>query len=669
MVKVKKSTIILWNSTRLCIHLIKRTKSNLNTKIMKTLISLIGIVLLSTSMTLNLQTGILWGVITNSADNQPVSKASIQVIKNGKVITSITTANNGTFSLSLNQGTYSIKVSAQGFDTYEGKSVVITTGKTTNLKISLVPNKFVAATVVDSLKYENETLVEEVQVAALNQPKACKSMEMTGRAYAVGGVNTTYSAMDQSSYKDEFNTESYDVIKENGFKDVLGNPLSTFSIDVDKASYSNIRRFLTQNQKPVKDAVRIEEMVNYFDYEYPQPTNGDPFSVTVEGDKCPWNEKHQLVLVGLKGENLSDKQIPPSNLVFLLDVSGSMDEPNKLPLVKKSFKYLVENLRAVDKIAIVVYAGAAGVVLESTPGDKKETIISAIDRLEAGGSTAGGEGIELAYKIAKENYIKGGNNRVILATDGDFNIGASSDAEMVRLIEDKRKDGIFLSILGVGMGNYKDSKMEKIADAGNGNYAYIDNLLEAKKVFGTELWGTLYTIAKDVKIQIEFNPSLVKAYRLIGYENRLLNKEDFNDDKKDAGEIGCGHTVTALYEIVPAGSDENISNVDPLEYQKQSVVSDSKNMMTVKIRYKKPDEDVSKLITQRVSPDKLKATNNLKFASSVVEFGMILRESEYKGTATFATAYKMAKESIGKDEFGYRADFIKMVELSEMLYK
>jgi len=636
---------------------------------MKTLISLIGIVLLSTSMTLNLQTGILWGVITNSADNQPVSKASIQVIKNGKVITSITTANNGTFSLSLNQGTYSIKVSAQGFDTYEGKSVVITTGKTTNLKISLVPNKFVAATVVDSLKYENETLVEEVQVAALNQPKACKSMEMTGRAYAVGGVNTTYSAMDQSSYKDEFNTESYDVIKENGFKDVLGNPLSTFSIDVDKASYSNIRRFLTQNQKPVKDAVRIEEMVNYFDYEYPQPTNGDPFSVTVEGDKCPWNEKHQLVLVGLKGENLSDKQIPPSNLVFLLDVSGSMDEPNKLPLVKKSFKYLVENLRAVDKIAIVVYAGAAGVVLESTPGDKKETIISAIDRLEAGGSTAGGEGIELAYKIAKENYIKGGNNRVILATDGDFNIGASSDAEMVRLIEDKRKDGIFLSILGVGMGNYKDSKMEKIADAGNGNYAYIDNLLEAKKVFGTELWGTLYTIAKDVKIQIEFNPSLVKAYRLIGYENRLLNKEDFNDDKKDAGEIGCGHTVTALYEIVPAGSDENISNVDPLEYQKQSVVSDSKNMMTVKIRYKKPDEDVSKLITQRVSPDKLKATNNLKFASSVVEFGMILRESEYKGTATFATAYKMAKESIGKDEFGYRADFIKMVELSEMLYK
>lgn len=636
---------------------------------MKSLISLIGIVLLSTSMTLNLQTGILWGIVTNNNDNQPINKASVNVFRNGKVVTSISTASNGTFSLSLNQGTYSIKVSAQGFDNYENNSVVIANGQTTNLKISLAPSKYVAPVIVDSVKDKKELAVEEVTVDALNQPSACKSMEMTGRAYAVGGVNATYIAMDQSSYKDEFNTESYDVIKENGFKDVLGNPLSTFSIDVDKASYSNIRRFLTQNQKPVKDAVRIEEMVNYFDYEYPQPTNGDPFSVTVEGDKCPWNEKHQLVLVGLKGENLSDKQIPPSNLVFLLDVSGSMDEPNKLPLVKKSFKYLVENLRPVDKIAIVVYAGAAGVVLESTSGDKKETIISAIERLEAGGSTAGGEGIELAYKIAKENYIKGGNNRVILATDGDFNIGASSDAEMVRLIEDKRKDGIFLSILGVGMGNYKDSKMEKIADAGNGNYAYIDNLLEAKKVFGTELWGTLYTIAKDVKIQIEFNPSLVKAYRLIGYENRLLNKEDFNDDKKDAGEIGCGHTVTALYEIVPAGSDENISNVDPLEYQKQTVVSDSKNMMTVKIRYKKPDEDVSKLISQKVSPDKLKATNNLKFASAVAEFGMILRESEFKGTATFASVYKEAKESIGKDDYGYRADFIKMVELGEMLYK
>jgi len=346
-----------------------------------------------------------------------------------------------------------------------------------------------------------------------------------------------------------------------------------------------------------------------------------------------------------------------------------MEDPNKLPLIKKTFKYLVENLRPIDKVAIVVYAGAAGVVLESTSGDKKETIISSIERLQAGGSSAGGEGINLAYTIAKQNYIKGGNNRVILATDGDFNIGASSDAEMVRLIEEKRNDGIFLSILGVGMGNYKDSKVEKIADAGNGNYSYIDNLLEAKKVFGTELWGTLYTIAKDVKIQVEFNPNKVKAYRLIGYENRMLNKEDFNDDKKDAGEIGCGHTVTALYEIIPADSDENISNVDPLEYQKQSVVADSKNMMTVKVRYKKPDGDTSMLITERVSNDQLKATNNIKFASSVAEFGMLLRESEFKGTSSYATVLKRAKSYAGLDEYGYRADFMKMVELSEMLYK
>lgn len=623
---------------------------------MKTLISLIGIVLLSTSMTLNAQTGILWGVITNSYDGNPVANAYVQIFQNGKEVGNKTTGSNGTFSLNLNKGNYSLKVTAQGFDIYTDKSVLINAGKTTNLKITLN-----SSVIVDSL------IADEVVVES---KKECiqTGMAQTSKAIRIRGVSSCApSSFDYNSFQ-QFNTESYDVINENTFKDVINNPLSTFSIDVDKASYSNIRRFLNQNQKPVMDAVRIEEMINYFDYDYPQPTNGHPFSVTIEGDKCPWNESHQIMLVGLKGENLSEKQIPPSNLVFLLDVSGSMDEPNKLPLVKKSFKYLVENLRPVDKIAIVVYAGAAGVVLESTQGNQKETIISSIDRLEAGGSTAGGEGIVLAYKIAKQNYIVGGNNRVILATDGDFNIGASSDAEMVRLIEEKRKDGIFLSILGVGMGNYKDSKMEKIADAGNGNYSYIDNLLEAKKVFGTELWGTLYTIAKDVKIQIEFNPNKVKAYRLIGYENRLLNKEDFNDDKKDAGEIGCGHTVTALYEIIPAGSDENTPNVDPLEYQKQSVVS-SNNLMTVKVRYKKPNEDISNLIVEKVEAGKTKSSNNIKFASSVAEFGMLLRESEFKGSSSYATVLQRAKSSIGLDEFGYRSDFLKMVELSEMLSK
>ena len=626
---------------------------------MKTLISLIGMVLLSTSMTLNLQIGILWGVVTDSTNGKSIANASVQVFQNGKKIGNCRSKDNGTFSLSLNQGSYSVMITAQGFEDYVDKNAIINTGKTTNLKIGLIPANIIdSVAVADDVKEDKMVLCE----MSMQSPAASKS--------AIGGARyVVASVMDNSIAIDEFNTESYDVVNENGFKDAISNPLSTFSIDVDRASYSNIRRFLSQNQKPVKDAVRIEEMINYFDYDYPQPKNGNPFSITVEGDKCPWNEKHQLVLVGLKGENLNDKQIPPSNLVFLLDVSGSMEDPNKLPLIKRSFKYLVENLRSVDKVAIVVYAGAAGVVLESTPGNMKETIISSIDKLQAGGSTAGGEGINLAYAIAKQNFIRDGNNRVILATDGDFNIGASSDAEMVRLIEEKRKDGIFLSILGVGMGNYKDSKMEKIADAGNGNYSYIDNLLEAKKVFGTELWGTLYTIAKDVKIQIEFNPNKVKAYRLIGYENRLLNKEDFNDDKKDAGDIGCGHTVTALYEIIPADSEENISSVDPLEYQKQSVVSDSKNIMTVKIRYKKPDGDTSLLITERVSQDQLNATNNIRFASSVAEFGMILRESEYKGTASFTTAYKRAKASAGNDQYGYRADFIKMIELSEMLYK
>lgn len=636
---------------------VKRINVNLNTIVMKTFISIIGIVLLSASTTLNLQVGILWGVVSDGSNGNAIANANVQVFQSGKQIGTITTKSNGTFSFSLKQGAYLLRVIAQGYDAYENSNISITNEKTTNLKISLNPSVTVDSLIAIEDEKEERMIVCEMAVEA---PKISSA----------GGARYAKACKSDNSFiYQEFNTESYDVVNENTFKDVINNPLSTFSVDVDKASYSNVRRFLTQNQKPVKDAVRIEELINYFDYDYPQPTNGNPFSVTIEGDKCPWNEKHNLVLVGLKGENLNDKQIPPSNLVFLLDVSGSMDEPNKLPLVKKSFKYLVENLRPVDRIAIVVYAGAAGVVLESTSGDKKETIISSIDRLQAGGSTAGGEGINLAYAIAKKNLIKGGNNRVILATDGDFNIGASSDAEMVRLIEEKRKDGIFLSILGVGMGNYKDSKMEKIADAGNGNYAYIDNLLEAKKVFGTELWGTLYTIAKDVKIQIEFNPNKVKAYRLIGYENRLLNKEDFNDDKKDAGEIGCGHTVTALYEIIPANSDEVISNVDPLEYQKQSVPNESKNMMTVKVRYKKPDGDTSMLITERVNNEQLKATNNIKFASSVAEFGMLLRESEFKGSASFATVYKRAKEASGKDVFGYRADFIKMVELSEMLFK
>ncbi len=467
------------------------------------------------------------------------------------------------------------------------------------------------------------------------------------------------------------NTEEYDRIYENPFVSPLTHALSTFSIDVDRAAYSNVRRFLQNNQLPNPDAVRIEEMINYFDYTYPQPTDQHPFSITLEAGVCPWNSGHTLVSIGLKGKDVDVSNIPTSNLVFLLDVSGSMDAPNKLPLLKQSFKVLMEKLRPQDRVAIVVYAGAAGVVLPSTACSNKEKIIAAFENLQAGGSTAGGEGIDLAYKIAKENFIKDGNNRVILATDGDFNVGQSSDGELVRQIEKKREDGIFLTILGFGMGNYKDSKMESLSNAGNGNYAYIDNILEAKKTLGKEIWGTLFTIAKDVKIQIEFNPAKVKAYRLIGYENRMLAAEDFNDDKKDAGDIGAGHTVTAIYEIIPAGSSEEVKGVDALEYQKAKVV-DSENLMTFKLRYKLPDASESQLIVKRIKESELKKNNlseNFNFATSVIEFGLLLRGSEYKAKASYQQLMERAKKSKGADNDGYRAEFIRLAEIAETLSK
>ena len=414
--------------------------------------------------------------------------------------------------------------------------------------------------------------------------------------------------------------------------------------------------------------MRIEELINYFDYSYPQPNNDHPFSVTLEAGNCPWNSENQLVLVGLKGQNVNENEIPPNNLVFLIDVSGSMYPENKLPLLRQAFKHLVNQLRPSDRVAIVVYAGAAGVVLESTPGTEKSKILSAIDNLEAGGSTAGGAGIKLAYKVAQQNYIHGGNNRVILASDGDFNVGVSSTSELVKLIEEKRSSGVYLTILGFGMGNYKDGRMEQLTNAGNGNYAYVDNIMEAKKVFGTELWGTLYTIANDVKIQVEFNPARVKSYRLIGYENRLLNKEDFNDDKKDAGEIGCGHTVTALYEIVPADSNVQTPTVDPLKYTAQSLTG-SKDLLTVKIRYKKPGDDSSILLSETIKYNERNATQNLWFASSVAEFGMLLRESEFKGQSSFAHVVQRATESKGDDEFGYKDEFIRLVQMAEILYR
>ncbi|WP_293359400.1 MULTISPECIES: VWA domain-containing protein [unclassified Microcoleus] len=473
----------------------------------------------------------------------------------------------------------------------------------------------------------------------------------------------------------EFDREGYNRIYDNSYQRASNNPLSTFGIDVDTASYSNVRRFINSGVMPPKDSVRLEELINYFTYDYPQPKGDRPFSINTEVANAPWNPQHKLVHIGLQGKSISTKNLPPNNLVFLIDVSGSMNSPDKLPLVKASLKYLVSELRAKDSVTIVVYAGAAGLVLPPTPGNQKEKILDSIDKLEAGGSTAGGAGIQLAYKVARDNFIKQGNNRVILATDGDFNVGVSSDGELVRMIEEKREQGVFLSVLGFGTGNLQDAKMEQLANKGNGNYAYIDSLLEAKKVLVTQIGGTLFTIAKDVKIQVEFNPAKVQAYRLVGYENRVLQNQDFNDDKKDAGELGAGHSVTAIYEIIPVGVASNVKlpEVDPLKYQPNPATasaSQTDELMQVKLRYKKPNETVSQLITQSIidKPVKLEnASANFRFAAAVAAFGMVLRDSEYKGAANFDQVLRLASQAKGEDKEGYRAEFIRLVESCKTL--
>jgi len=473
----------------------------------------------------------------------------------------------------------------------------------------------------------------------------------------------------------DFNTEEYGRIYENEFKDVSQNPLSTFSIDVDNASYTNVRRFINNNRVPHKDAVRIEEMINYFTYDYPEPKGPHPFTITTEIAACPWNKGHRLIHIGLQGKRLNYEDLRPCNLVFLVDSSGSMSSANKLPLLQKSLKLLLEKLDDRDKVAIVAYAGSAGLVLPSTPASQKEKIINALDQLQAGGSTAGGAGIKLAYQVAKENLITDGNNRVILCTDGDFNVGVSSTGDLVRFIEEKRKDDIYLTICGFGMGNYKDNRMEQISNAGNGNYFYIDNIQEAKKVFVKEMRANLFTIAKDVKIQVEFNPSKVKAYRLVGYENRVLANEDFEDDKKDAGELGAGHTVTALYEIIPSGSDEEVKKTGALKYQETKIkdtAASSAEIMTVKFRYKPPKEEKSKLIEHLVTDPDIslaETSNNFRFSAAVAGFGMLLRDSKFKGNLTYDAVIELAKASKGKDPEGYRAEFIRLVETCSLLSK
>ncbi|HTK52607.1 MAG TPA: von Willebrand factor type A domain-containing protein [Gemmatimonadaceae bacterium] len=470
--------------------------------------------------------------------------------------------------------------------------------------------------------------------------------------------------------KDRGNTEGYDVIAENPFLTTASAPRSTFSIDVDHASYSNVRRFLRQGERPPRDAVRLEELINYFPYDLPAPRGEDPVTITTEVSTAPWNPAHRLVRIGLKGRPIDVDSLPPNNLVFLIDVSGSMEDEDKLPLLKSAFRLLVNELRPQDRVALVVYAGNAGVVLPPTPGSQKDSILDAIERLEAGGSTAGGDGIRLAYDVAKQSFMPNGNNRVILATDGDFNVGVSSDAELVQLIEQRREQGTFLTVLGFGTGNVKDSKMEKLADKGNGNYAYVDNLMEARKVLVTEMGGTLLTIAKDVKLQIEFNPSRVGAYRLLGYENRLLRDEDFKDDTKDAGELGSGHAVTALYELIPPGSPDlaNVPRPDSPRYTKtpsRTNASASSELMYVKLRYKRPTGSRSREITQVVADETTASpSTDFVFASAVAELGMVLRDSPHKGKSSLDSVIVRGERSKGADPFGYRAEFVSLAKMA-----
>ncbi|MFN8346289.1 MAG: von Willebrand factor type A domain-containing protein [Spirosomataceae bacterium] len=517
-----------------------------------------------------------------------------------------------------------------------------------------------------TLKAAKEVL-QEVVVAEGRKPNAKM------QAYALPPAGAPMPSM---AYDLDYNTEEYKSLNENIFHATKQNPLTTFSIDVDRAAYSNVRRMLNLGQFPQRDAVRIEEMINYFDYNYPQPKGEHPVAIHTEFSDSPWNKGLKLLHIGLQAKTIPTDNLPPSNLVFLVDVSGSMAMPNKLPLVKEAFKLLVDQLRPTDRVAIVVYAGAAGLVLPSTSGDQPSAIKDALDKLSAGGSTAGGEGIRLAYKIAQEYFIKGGNNRVILASDGDFNVGVSSEGELQQIVEEKRKSGVYLSVLGFGMGNYKDNKMETLSDKGNGNYAYIDNLQEAQKVFVHEFGGTLFTVAKDVKLQLEFNPKFVKGYRLIGYENRMLKNEEFHDDKKDAGEMGSGHTVTALYEIIPAGVESPyLAKTDELKYQKTTeptAASHSDELVTVKLRYKQPDSETSRLFEVPVRDTHTpfaRTSDNFRFAAAVAEWGLLLRQSEFKGEAAYDRVIQTAQHALAHDSEGYRSEFVRLVKLAKSLDK
>ena len=581
------------------------------------------------------------GTVTDE-NNRPLIGANVSIEKSRK---GTVTNEHGKYSIEAMQGDI-IRFSYIGYKTQKVKA---------NRKIINV-----------KLYPDNNLLMEECVIT---------SDEVSNRAISSKQMAVRSLRMPALIYDRYANREEYSHNAENRFKSPVKDPLSTFSIDVDAASYSNIRRFINQGEMPPKDAVRIEEMINYFNYNYPKPTGNDPVRITTEVGICPWNKTHRLVQIGLKAREIENQNLPASNFVFLIDVSGSMFGPTRLELVKSSLRLLVNNLREKDRVAIVTYCGDARVALPSTPGNEKQKIKDALETLTAGGSTAGGAGIKEAYRIAQKNFIAQGNNRIILCTDGDFNVGASSETELENLIESKRKGGIFLTVLGYGMGNYKDNKMQILAQKGNGNHAYIDNIQEANKVLVNEFGSTMYAVAKDVKLQVEFNPAKVQSYRLVGYETRMLNNEDFNDDTKDAGEMGAGHTVTALYEIIPTGISGNIpGSIDPLKYQTETntnaQTSNSSELLTVKLRYKTPEEEKSKKIEKSVTDmGKDNVSPDFRFASAVAMFAQLLKDSDFKGEATYDKVIETANKGLSFDPEGYRAEFVRLVQSAKGLNK
>ena len=610
------------------------------------------------------------------ASGKPIARAQVLVV--GTAF-GVVADDSGSYAIArVPTGTYTLRAQMIGYTPTEVVGVKVTGSATSTVDIVLSLSALTVAG-VNVVAAPNPIVPRDEARSVASMTTGSLPVQIGDAQSGVIGFAT--KRQDYRQQREPWNTQSYGVIDENPFIAVSAHPLSTFSSDVDRASYSNVRRFITEGQLPPRDAVRIEELVNYFPYSYAEPDDNDPVAIHTEVATAPWNHRHQLVRIGIQARRIDLENTPASNLVFLIDVSGSMDEPDKLPLLKSAFHLLVRQLRAKDRVAIVVYAGNAGLVLPSTSGTEKEKIDQAIDNLEAGGSTAGGAGIKRAYQEAVANFIPGGNNRVLLATDGDFNVGVSSDADMVQLIEEERKTGVFLTTLGFGQDNLKDSKMEQMADHGNGQYNYIDNLLEAQKVFVQELGGTLYTVAKDVKIQVEFNPARVQGYRLLGYEDRLLRDEDFKNDKKDAGDMGSGHSVTALYEVIPAGvsPDVDLRTPDSLRYQRnrgpdpepdvaEPGRTPSGEMLFVKVRYKTPTGETSKLLTHPVAGGETDSPSvDFRFQTAVVEFALVLRKSAYRGQANLGEVIATARASLGADPDGYRSEFVRLAEAARSI--